>query len=81
MPVGGAIIKFDKLESLMNISMYVNLHSYSSPKGFLGYVEYIGENTRSGTDGALDKLDRFLCLVGEESTVFTTLALKAIKEN
>lgn len=65
----------------MDISRYVDLHSYSSSKGFVGYVEYVGENPRSGTDAALDNLERFLCLASGESIVFTTLAFKGSKRS
>ncbi|MDU8572041.1 hypothetical protein RYA98_06840 [Pseudomonas syringae] len=65
----------------MDISKYVDLRSYSSSKGFVGYVEYVGENPRSGTDAALDNLERFLCLTSGESIVLTTLAFKGRKKN
>ncbi|GAO92193.1 hypothetical protein PSA5_05770 [Pseudomonas syringae pv. actinidiae] len=60
----------------MDVSKYLDLRSYSSSKGFVGYVEYVGENPRSGTNEALDNLEKFIGLYVAESIVFTTLCFK-----
>ena len=60
----------------MDISKCIDLHSYSSSKGFLGYIDHAGDDARSGADYALDIFESFLSSVGGEVVVFTTMAFK-----
>lgn len=60
----------------MDISKCIDLHSYSSSKGFLGYIDHAGDDARSGADYALDIFESFLSSVGGEVVLFTTMAFK-----